>query len=838
MRSASDGIVAAELAEIARLGNYRAASTSGPEPPGSRVHPVALRYALLQSGRRALIRSVYSGTDYSGRGGNFMAHTLVPDHGSLARLPTDYLDWPGWSDGLSPDQDTNDVPPQLPAIELDAAANAPAAGIALESRDLLADATSAAFFIKSTGRKIIFKTEVGEGPRWIAAVLQSLPLRHALELSVSTYQFDAIDCADVNATVEGTRFGFSQTQLDFEFFAFDTRSGARSKLPQRDAALVEAARIYGQRVADWYVNDEQALQDYRRFAGDFTQDALDVWLTAGLRLFENRRNARAVSREELSLFAEFIHRFTERSRWAGSITLLLGLLGDFADRPSVDNIEWVIKNVLAAKDSADGAELAELAVAAVRELLFAAVDGGGVSPAAVDTHWKTLVDALPGKIDVAALFDTQTAATLSESYAVMAADRFELITTFILRSEGGEAALERSAAIQALLAAAAARKDAVDAIVSALSPLRTPAAVTHAFEVLSRLDLPAQDRVDALARVLQTRGNAAWEIRRALFAAGAVDLLLNEFSSMSARSGSSFLATYSETAAHAAPELWKACRGQIIRMHWQGLAANERQAQASAWVAKGFSPDLPAELRDAAINEANVLVSLDPDHKASSQLAVRTAVEAAAAKIVLVPDRPKLREQLGRLRQARQPEDVVRIAQYIRRNGDGLTDREYQACVGRVLAATIVANAGVVARIVTELFDEHRSTSLAAALAGEAEKSLRKGKLRARLPQFIAGCVAAAAELPNQTQTRLFAPLASRLCGKRAGLAALEAVGRVHMEEWNDATDAALARLDALVAAERKAAGSALWRALGYFLGYAAGRKTPSPARREGGRRG
>ena len=150
IRNSSDGISTSELAEIARLGNYRAPTGAGDRAEGGSGYPVVLRYMRLESGRWALIHSVYSGLDYSGRAGNFMAHSLLVEAGSLPRLATDYLSWGGWKTALADGEDTTELPPTLDAIELPTptGTDAPVRRLNPAQRALLADVVAALFFVQ------------------------------------------------------------------------------------------------------------------------------------------------------------------------------------------------------------------------------------------------------------------------------------------------------------------------------------------------------------------------------------------------------------------------------------------------------------------------------------------------------------------------------------------------------------------------------------------------------------------------------------------------------------------------------------------------------------------
>src|SRR5689334_15719663 len=122
-RTLSAGIRPDEQREIERRGIYRPPRDARPDPSPEEIardFPRALRFYRLESGRLAITLSTYVGRDYSGRWGNFFAHTLVLEAEPAKLWPIDFYEWPGWKAGLSENEDTEEVPTPLPAVDLSA----------------------------------------------------------------------------------------------------------------------------------------------------------------------------------------------------------------------------------------------------------------------------------------------------------------------------------------------------------------------------------------------------------------------------------------------------------------------------------------------------------------------------------------------------------------------------------------------------------------------------------------------------------------------------------------------------------------------------------------------
>ncbi|MFF2926313.1 GTPase-associated protein 1-related protein [Streptomyces celluloflavus] len=90
------------LREAEQLIGYEPPRDAPPRPTDAELagFPKMLSHSLLSDGSRLLCRTVYTGSDYSGRWGNFHAHAVhLPAHGGLPgdELPITTWDSPRWS---------------------------------------------------------------------------------------------------------------------------------------------------------------------------------------------------------------------------------------------------------------------------------------------------------------------------------------------------------------------------------------------------------------------------------------------------------------------------------------------------------------------------------------------------------------------------------------------------------------------------------------------------------------------------------------------------------------------------------------------------------------------
>src|SRR3954466_817292 len=182
-RSFTPGIRADEQREIERRGVYRPPRDARPDPSREEIaqnFPRALRFYPLESGRHAVTRASYVGRDYSGRWGNFFSHTLVLENGQLPVLwPVDLYEWQGWRDGLSPEEDNEEVPGPIPEVDLDALS--PAESFKLEElcaflreepgrTELLARMGRAVLLGRTSSRALVVRDTPLNGLYWIACL--------------------------------------------------------------------------------------------------------------------------------------------------------------------------------------------------------------------------------------------------------------------------------------------------------------------------------------------------------------------------------------------------------------------------------------------------------------------------------------------------------------------------------------------------------------------------------------------------------------------------------------------------------------------------------------------
>jgi len=285
MRSATPGLEPLDRSDVERWGSYAAPRSVPLEPSPEEIrglYPTAMRYYGLQSRRWALTLSSYVGKDYSGRWGNYFAHSLVVDAVPLPAWPLDYYEWNGWKRGLLPEEDSDVMPEPLPSIPL--ADIAPAQSFSFEElqvfiaeaperKALLATMVRAVLHNAATSRAVIIRDSFLNGLFWTACVHKAFPLAYARHLSLSTYQFDERNCGVINATVPGSQFTCDEAQATYQFFVFDLIDGRTSTVPV-------AGQGYAEAVSGWMAESPERIESFFRFTSLFSHEQAEPSLDA------------------------------------------------------------------------------------------------------------------------------------------------------------------------------------------------------------------------------------------------------------------------------------------------------------------------------------------------------------------------------------------------------------------------------------------------------------------------------------------------------------------------------------------------------------------------------
>ena len=337
VRAVSPGLTADDIRACERRGSYRPPldRPSAPtEDDLAVLYPRALRSYALPSGKRALTLSSYVGTDFSGRWGNFFAHTLVIEGKQPGLWPIDYYEWSGWKYGLRPDEDTEAAPPPLPPVDLGEIG--PAASFTPEQlsafltevpgrEKMLASMVRAMLRLRMDKRPLVIRDSELRGLFWIACLQKSVGWEQAQTFSWSTYQFDPRSAADVVATTGDTDFRFDEQERAYQFRIFDlSRSTHSPFLPE--------AEDYGATVAGWMTRRPELLAAWHEFLDCFEVMEPTEALEGPLRLFRGLNEPASLTAEQLQTAAAFVEAHGRQERYAellAAVTTAFGRVGSY-----------------------------------------------------------------------------------------------------------------------------------------------------------------------------------------------------------------------------------------------------------------------------------------------------------------------------------------------------------------------------------------------------------------------------------------------------------------------------------------------------------------------------
>ena len=235
----SPGLDPGVCRQVESLLAYEPPRTAPSQPTQAQIadFPVSLSHTLLTGGAAVLCRAAYTGTDYSGRFGNFYAHALYLPGGPGdlgAVLPIDTWESVSWRT-------------QPPVAGISAAPSMEPGG-AITRETLLAFtsqrrgqlAAVLTDIMNSFGRhglQVVLAEDQADGvARWIAVACRSLPRTLARRLTFTTYTRRPYQSSQqVIGIMPGADFSFTHAELSVQY---RVHAGAeRSSLPGRADVL-------------------------------------------------------------------------------------------------------------------------------------------------------------------------------------------------------------------------------------------------------------------------------------------------------------------------------------------------------------------------------------------------------------------------------------------------------------------------------------------------------------------------------------------------------------------------------------------------------------------------
>jgi len=238
-RARSAGLAAPDMDEIARIVTYDwgAMDTSG--APAD--FPQSISYGPLSSGRAHISNSVYLGTDFTGRTGNFFVHSLVLDdldalaavhhtpillYGLNVQVAGSCV-WCRSEEGLPPKADL----PDLPQLPVDTRITTEIVTKFASSRAAtIAEMVQAVITYGAHSRRLVILDTVRTLPLWVAAVTMALPRRVRKATSFETFRGDPGGSpAQIVGTTEHVSMPIDDRAMRMSYAVFDLPGGRKSE---------------------------------------------------------------------------------------------------------------------------------------------------------------------------------------------------------------------------------------------------------------------------------------------------------------------------------------------------------------------------------------------------------------------------------------------------------------------------------------------------------------------------------------------------------------------------------------------------------------------------------
>ncbi len=663
--AASDGVGAAELAEVKRASVYNPPKDVPQHPTSDEIaalYPVAFRFQRLSSGRYALTRTAYLGQDYSGRWGNYFAHTLVLEPADVAgRWPIDLYEWEGWKGELSPGGGSGATLPSVEVADIPSAPSFDPAELAdflaeEEGRvDTLAAMVRAIFASRDDHRPIVVRDARMNGLYWIACLQKTLPPHLAHTLGWSSYQFDPQRAVDVNATSGTTDYRFDTDLRDYTSYLFDAVAEEQSR-------VAELSGSYADMVSRWMLEAPTRLARFQAFTQHFTGVEFDASLGRLARLFAASEGCapHSATRDlgDLLAYAQRQGRPESSSELSAVFASAAGHAGDATDAQAYHRlIVYVVASAVRSGRPEGRAQAVELWLSMFDACVLRAT--GGLEPTRAasrvvqrDLHvsaaeWSRaffsskrtehlLASAGESQAPVDGLAEVCRLRVAAEE--PLEGDR--VVSAFVKAGLAAEASAERVARTVMSPVPAA---DLVPVALWLSAETGAPDAVGSAFA--GRFDGDALESLEA-ARAALTRT----EPGRAI--------LLGEWLARLSRA---------DSAAH----FWDDC-GELVLRHAAFADAHGGQVMAAAldaasdedrrslqlrWVVGGEWPRLPSAAQRSAVDAVSAGLPIDdsisPEDRRNADATRKAAQDLG---VVLRPDRPRLQAWVLALQMERAPE--------------------------------------------------------------------------------------------------------------------------------------------------------------------------------------
>lgn len=248
--------------------------------------PKSFTYRKLNSGVCALALSTYLGRDYmgsAGRFGNHLSHVIVFDEVDLQNYPCEFYGSRLLRDHMEYEEVNNPNRPDFlpePVLErgfiIDIDVVIDFLSVA-ERMEVFKNMLHAVLSFESQRKRVVICDEPENIILWIAAVEYTLPLKMALGINFTTYEFDpSLSASQICGVIpKGSRYNMESKRLHFVFDLYEN-SCAEFEKDEHFYDFIDTAMSFSY----------DSLQDFQRFILEgYTYDKADERMYAAYRLY-------------------------------------------------------------------------------------------------------------------------------------------------------------------------------------------------------------------------------------------------------------------------------------------------------------------------------------------------------------------------------------------------------------------------------------------------------------------------------------------------------------------------------------------------------------------------
>lgn len=248
--------------------------------------PKSFTYRKLDNGACALALNTYLGRDYmgsAGRFGNHLSHVVLVDEGEMQNYPCEFYGSSLLRDHMEFEEVNNPNRPDfLPApvlergftVDIDSVTDF----LSVDDRiEIFKNMLCAVLSFETERKRVVICDEPENIIMWIAAIEYALPLKIALGINFSTYDFDpSLSASQICGVIpKGSRYTAESQRLHFVF-----------DLYQKQCAEFEKEEHYFDFIDTSMSLSYDSLQDFHRFIVEgYSYDKANEQMYAAYRLY-------------------------------------------------------------------------------------------------------------------------------------------------------------------------------------------------------------------------------------------------------------------------------------------------------------------------------------------------------------------------------------------------------------------------------------------------------------------------------------------------------------------------------------------------------------------------